>query len=51
MSWFANRKIAFRILFGFIIAIAIAIVIGTLGIFSLLSVNDSYNVKGLAPIA
>ncbi len=45
MSWFANRKIGFRILFGFTIAIVIAVIIGVVGIFSLLNVNNSYNVS------
>lgn len=43
--WFENKKISFRIMFGFMLAIAIAIIIGVVGIFSLLNINNSYNVS------
>ncbi len=42
MKRFTDRKISFRVMFGFMLAIAIAVVIGLVGIFSLLSVNNSY---------
>lgn len=41
--WFENKKISFRITFGFILAIIIAMIIGAVGILSLSNINKSYN--------
>ena len=42
-KWFENKKIGFRIMFGFMIAILVSSIIGGIGIFSLRSINNSYN--------
>ncbi len=43
-KWFENKKIGFRIMFGFMIAILVSSIIGGIGIFSLTSINNSYNI-------
>ncbi|NLJ40084.1 MAG: methyl-accepting chemotaxis protein [Clostridiales bacterium] len=43
--WFENRKIGFRIMAGFLLAIIIAVIVGGFGIVSLQTVNGSYKVS------
>lgn len=42
-KWFENKKIGFRIISGYLLAITIAVIIGVVGIIGLLNINASYN--------
>lgn len=44
-KWFKNKRISFRIMCGFLLAITVAIAIGIVGIVSLLNVNNSYSIS------